>query len=81
MPENAQYVPVPALLNARWEFEARAFYTFEALGAVEEVHAEYFNAIHRDRLNIDTVEKLAEWGDENGISGAGYSEYFSIIRH
>jgi thiol:disulfide interchange protein DsbA len=69
IPENAQYVPVPALLNPKWEFEARAYYTFEALGIVDDLHGKFFNAIHVDRLKIDTVEKLASWANENDASG------------
>ena len=67
MPENAAYVPIPALLNPRWEFHARAFYTFEALGIVNEVHKEFFDAIHLERLNINTVEDLQAWVDSQDI--------------
>ena len=67
IPENAAYVPIPALLNPRWEFHARAFYTFEALGIVDEVHKEFFDAIHLERLNISTVEELQAWVDSQDI--------------
>ncbi len=76
IPENAEYVPVPALLNPKWEFEARVFYTFDALGVVDEVHAKYFDAIHQQRLKIDTVDKLAAWGEENGVSGQAIKDTF-----
>ena len=76
IPENAEYVPVPALLNPKWEFEARVFYTFDALGVLDEVHAKYFDAIHQQRLKIDTVEKLAAWGEENGVSGQAIKDTF-----
>ena len=76
MPENAEYVPVPALLNPKWEFEARVFYTFDALGVLEDVHAKYFDAIHQQRLKIDTVEKLATWSEENGVSGQAIKDTF-----
>ncbi len=76
MPENAEYVPLPALLNPKWEFEARAYFTFEALGVVETVHTKYFDAIHQQRLKIDTVDKLAEWGEQNGVSGQAIKDTF-----
>jgi len=76
IPENAEYVPIPALLNPKWEFEARVFYTFDALGVLEEVHAKYFDAIHQQRLKIDTVEKLAAWSEENGVSGQAIKDTF-----
>ncbi len=76
IPENAEYVPIPALLNPKWEFEARVFYTFDALGVLEQVHAKYFDAIHQQRLKIDTVEKLAAWSEENGVSGQSIKDTF-----
>jgi len=70
MPENAEYVPIPALLNANWEFHARAYYTFEALGIEDQLHAEFFNALHVQRKNINSVEKLTEWARDLDISEA-----------
>ena len=66
IPDNAQYVPIPALLNKNWEFGAKAYYTFEALGLVEQLHGKFFDAIHLDRRNLETVEALANWAEENG---------------
>jgi thiol:disulfide interchange protein DsbA len=67
IPENAEYVPIPALLTAKWEFDARVYYTFDALGVADELHAKYFQAIHRESRKIDSVEKLADWAAENGV--------------
>ena len=77
MPENAAFVPIPALLNKNWEFQARTYYTFEALGLVEQLHVEFFHALHRDRLKIDSVEKLAAWVEDKGASGQSILETFN----
>ena len=69
MPDNAQYVPIPALLSEKWEFHARAYYTFEALGVLDPLHGLMFKAIHEQRLQINSVESLAAWAEENGVSG------------
>ena len=69
MPDNAQYVPIPALLSEKWEFHARAYYTFEALGVLDPLHGLMFKAIHEQRLQINSVETLAAWAEENGVSG------------
>ncbi len=69
MPEKAQFVPIPALLSEKWEFHARAYYTFEALGVLDQLHPLFFNALHQQRLNINSVEQLAAWSEENGVSG------------
>ncbi len=77
IPENAEYVPMPALLNPRWEFDARVYYTFEALGVVDPLHALYFDAIHKHRQNMDTVEKLAAWAEGNGVDGQAIQNTFT----
>lgn len=76
-PENAEYVPIPALLNPKWEFHARAFYTFESLGVLDQLHAEFFNAIHRDNKKINTVEALANWAAEQGVDHQAVIDTFS----
>ena len=35
-PENAEFVPIPAILNKQWAYHARAYYVFEALGLDED---------------------------------------------
>ncbi len=65
-PENAEYVPIPALLNQSWAFQARAFYTFDALGLVDQLHGKFFDAIHKDRKPFNTADQLAEWAAEHG---------------
>jgi len=65
-PENAEYVPIPALLNNSWAFQARAFYTFEALGLTDKLHAKFFDAIHKERRPFNTPDQLAEWAQEYG---------------
>lgn len=78
-PENAEYVPIPAILNDNWEFHARAYYTFEALGKVDDVHVQFFDAIHRDRIPFNTVEQVAEWAAQYDVDpGAVVSTFNSF---
>ena len=64
MPENAEYVPMPALFNKSWEFHARAYYTFEALGMVDKLHVPFFEALHKDRKTIESVDELIEFTNQ-----------------
>ncbi|MDH3690412.1 MAG: thiol:disulfide interchange protein DsbA/DsbL [Gammaproteobacteria bacterium] len=66
-PKNAEYVPLPAVLRDSWAIDARAFYTFEALGAVEPLHAAFFNAIHAQKRQFRTPQDLAEFAAEHGV--------------
>lgn len=65
-PDNAELVPVPAILNERWVFGARMYYTLEALGLDRQLHAGVFKAMHETRLPLNTVEQFADWAVENG---------------
>ncbi len=77
IPDGAEYVPIPALLSARWEFDARVYYTFEALGLLEDLHGRYFSAIHDQRLTFRTVEQLAAWVNDNGVDGSKIPDTFT----
>jgi len=69
-PDNAEYVPMPAVFRKSWEFHARAYYTFEALGLVEKAHVDFFDSIHRDRKfkqNDQTPQALGEWAEQYGV--------------
>ncbi len=66
IPDNAEFVPVPAVLNEQWAFNARMYYTLAALGLDQQLHAEVFRAIHETRLPLNTIEQFADWAVENG---------------
>jgi thiol:disulfide interchange protein DsbA len=69
MPENAEFVEMPAVLGNSWEFHARVYYTLEALGILEEFHGPLFDAIHkkpRPLYRVFDVEQVGKWIAENG---------------
>ena len=67
-PEFVEFVRLPAVLNQSWAFDARVFYTFVALGLIDELHEAYFDAIHKDRRRMKNVEQVAAWAQEQGIN-------------
>jgi len=67
-PENAEYVAFPAVLSSRWEPEARAFYTLEALGLLDELHGKLYYAIHSEHKSVASAKLLAAWVEEQGFS-------------
>ncbi len=77
IPENAQLVRTPAILSQQWEFHARAYYTFDALGVVDKLHDKFYSAIHVQRLDIDSADELADWAAENGIDRQSVIDAFN----
>lgn len=76
-PENAEYVPMPAVLRDSWAFHGRVYYTFEALGMVDELHSKFFDALHRERRRITNVEQLAEWASQYGVEEQAVIDAFN----
>lgn len=77
MPENAQFVKVPAIFSARWEFHGQAFYTMEALGVPEKAYDEFFHSIHIKRKNINSLSALVEFLEPFGKSKEDVESTFS----
>jgi len=65
-PDNAAFVPIPAVLGPRWAFSARMFYALEALGLEQNLHAKVFTAIHSARRPLENFKQFADWAAENG---------------
>ena len=66
MPENAELVKIPAVLNSRWAFEAQAYYTMQALDVPQKAYDNYFMSIHVQRKYINSVDDLSEFLAEFG---------------
>lgn len=71
-----EYVRLPAILTRSWEFDARVFYTFEALGLTETMHKAYFDAIHKDRKSFVTEEQVADLASDYGIGQQDFLDTF-----
>lgn len=67
LPADVQFTRIPAVLSDNWASDARIYYAFEAMGVVEKVHRSFFDAIHKDRLNIASEPAMNDWLSKNGI--------------
>ena len=61
MPEHAKLVRIPVVFYPQWKPAAQAYYTFEAMGLVEQAHTAMFTAIHQYKKQFRTIEDVAEW--------------------
>ena len=75
-PDYVNFVRVPAVWNPLLQLHARAFYTAEALGKGEEMHAEFFREIHERRNQLDTEAKLQEFFGRFGVDAAAFKASF-----
>lgn len=70
-------VRIPAAWNALAELHARAYYTAEALGKLEEMHAPFFREFHVNRNYLDTEDKLQDFFAEFGVDADTFSSTFN----
>lgn len=71
-PEDVAFVRLPAVLNRQWEVHARAYYTAEALGVLDEIHKPLFDALHKDNRRLMTDEQVMQFFSEHGVSPETY---------
>jgi thiol:disulfide interchange protein DsbA len=74
--DNVDFVRIPSVLNPSWVPLARAYYTAEVLGVVDQVHRPLFDAIHRDKRRIDTEEDIANFFAEHGVDKEKFRQTF-----
>ncbi|MDX1587641.1 MAG: thiol:disulfide interchange protein DsbA/DsbL [Oleiphilaceae bacterium] len=67
LPEDVALVHLPATLRGDWEVHAQAFYTARALGVVDKVHSDLFDALAGERRPLNSQEKLAEFFARRGV--------------
>lgn len=55
----------------------RLYYSIEAMGQVDKVHAKVFTAIHAEKLNLDKGDQIADWVARQGVDRAKFMEQYN----
>ncbi len=76
LPDDVSFVRIPAVWNNVLQIHARAFYTAEALGVVDEVHTPLFREIHINGNFLDSQEALAEFFGQFGVDADAFNAAF-----
>ena len=75
-PDDVALVRIPAVLNPRWDVLARAYYTAEMLGVIEQIHAPLFKAIHEKKQKFDDEDALAKFFVAQGVDEKQFRETY-----
>ena len=67
LPADVHFRRVPVGFDARKETHQRIFYTWEALGLVEQMHLKTFTRFHVQHQPIDSERDMLEFAQENGL--------------
>jgi thiol:disulfide interchange protein DsbA len=72
LPEGVRFERVPVAFSPDWRALAAAYYAAQELGVLERNHARLFDAIHGARLNLTSVDALAQFFDGHGTDAAAF---------
>lgn len=78
LPANVELVRFPVIFP-KWpesEVVARAFYTAEALGVLEKIHTPLFEALHNQKRDLYSDDKMATFFTEHGVSKKDFLDTF-----
>jgi protein dithiol oxidoreductase (disulfide-forming) len=76
-PKDVLVKRVPVHFREDFEPQQRMYYTLEALGKVDALHAKVFQAIHVERQPLNGPEQLANWAAKNGIASKDFNQAYS----
>ena len=66
-PDNVDFIRQPAVFSKLWGDHAKAYFTAEALGVVDKVHADLFDAIQNKKQALRTEDELAKFFVAHGV--------------
>ncbi|MBT4348769.1 MAG: thiol:disulfide interchange protein DsbA/DsbL [Methylococcales bacterium] len=66
--DKINFVRVPAVFSKRWGRHAKAYFTAQALGVSEQLHADFFNAIQIKKQRLETEDQLVEFFVAHGVN-------------
>lgn len=76
-PDDVDFQRVPVVFGRSWEPMARAYYTAELLGVVDQTHQPMFDAIHLHKKRFRNVEALADYYAELGVDKAKFEKTYA----
>lgn len=77
LPKNVEFIRQPAAFNETWAKHAKAYYTAEALGVVDKIHADFFEEVQKKGNPLDTEELLVKFFAAHGVKEADFHEAYN----
>ena len=77
LPDNVEFIRQPAVFSSLWGKHAKAYFVAEALGVVEKVHADLFDAIQNKKQKLTTEDQLATFFVAHGVDETEFRNTFN----
>lgn len=75
-PASVNFIRQPAVFNEQWGAHAKAFFTAEALGVLDKLHPELYDAIQNKREKLESEEDLAVFFKAHGVPEADFHQAY-----
>jgi len=77
LPKNVEFIRIPAVFSDLWGKHAKAYFTAEALGVVDKIHADFFDAVQNKKEKLETEEELAKFFAAHGVSESQFHDAYN----
>lgn len=77
LPPDVVLRRVPVAFRDDFEPQQRLYYTLEALGKVEELHGQVYDAVHVLRQPTRREDQILAWAEQNGLDRARFQELYT----
>ncbi|MEW6314203.1 MAG: thiol:disulfide interchange protein DsbA/DsbL [Pseudomonadota bacterium] len=77
LPKDVKFRNVPAIFRDSWTPNARAFYALEAMGEGSRLHDKIFDAIHVDKIDLNSDQSLFSWLAKQGVDEKKFRDTYA----
>ena len=75
-PKDIEFRRMPTVFQKNWLPLTRAYYALETVGAVEKVHDDVFDAVHKQNVHFTDKNILMEWAARRGVDAKSLGEAY-----
>ena len=76
LPKNASFVRTPGTYLP-WQFLGRVYYSIESLGLVDKLHKPIFDAIHREKRKLNSLDEVIAVVEAHGVKKADFVKAYN----
>ena len=77
VPKDVFIKRVPVAFRDDFVPQQRLYYTLEAMGKVDELHRKVFNAIHVEKLALNTLPTISAWIEKQGVDRTKFTDLYN----
>lgn len=66
-PKDVDFKRMPTIFRESWVPLTRTYYALEAIGALEKLHDDVFDTVHKNNVNLGDRKLLLDWAGRRGV--------------